>query len=120
MVDIGIEFMVGTFVTGADVVVGQSAGIVERAVAGVAACSSIVANNAQVQGIAVFFSIKTEGSQFVLQLAVIVAVGCRQIAAAGIHEWRTAVDAEGFRSAHGVQNVVEAAQGIIHQAVADA
>ena len=37
MVDVGIEFMVGAFVTGADVVVGQSAGIVQCTVAGVAA-----------------------------------------------------------------------------------
>ena len=77
MVDIGIEFMVGAFVTGADVVVGQSAGIVQCAVAGVAACSPAVADNAQVQGIAVFFSIKTKGPQFILQLTVVVAVGCR-------------------------------------------
>ena len=84
MVDVGIEFMVGTFVTGADVVVGQSAGIVEGAVAGVVACSPAVADNAQVQGITAFFGVDAEGPQFILQLAVVVAVGCRQIATAGL------------------------------------
>ena len=55
MINICIEFMISTFVANIDIVVSQSAGIIQRAVTSIAAHTSAVANNAQVQSVTVFF-----------------------------------------------------------------
>ena len=48
MINICIEFMVSTFVANIDIVISQSAGIIQRAVTGIAAHTSAVANNADI------------------------------------------------------------------------
>ena len=80
--------------------------------------SSAVANNAQVQGVTVFFSTAAKRPQFILQLPVIVTISRCQIVTAGIDKRRTAVDTEGLGPADSVQNIIKTAQTIIHQTVA--
>ena len=118
MINICIEFMISTFVANIDIVVSQSAGIIQRAVTSIAAHTSAVANNAQVQGVTVFFSTAAKRPQFILQLPVIVTLIPCQIVTSGIDKRRTAVDTEGLGPADSVQNIIKTAQTIIHQTVA--
>ena len=120
MVDIGIEFMVTALGIAAGIVIGQLPHIIQSAVACIAGRAFDIAHDAGMQRITVFFSIDTKDAQLILQLPVIVAVDCRQIIGRSIHQWRSAVDTEGFSPADRVQDIIKAAQGIVHQAIADA
>ena len=120
MVDVGIEFMVTALGIAAGIVIGQLTHVIQSAVACIAGRTFDITNNADMQRITVFFSIDTKDAQLVLQLPVIVAVDCRQIIGRSIHQRRSAVDTEGFGTADSVQDIIKAAQGVVHQAVADA
>ena len=72
------------------------------------------------QRITVFFGIDAKGAQLIFQLAVIVAINCRQMLRSSIYQRRTAVNAESFSPADSVKDIIKAAQRIIHQAIADA
>ena len=120
MIDVSIEFVIAAFRVAAGIVIGQMSCIIQGAVACIAGRAFDIAHNAGMQRITVFFSIDTKYAQLILQLPVIVAVDCRQIIGRSIYQRRSAVDTEGFGSADRVQDIIKAAQGVVHQAIADA
>ena len=67
-----------------------------------------------------FFGIDAKGAQLIFQLAVIVAINCRQVIRSSIYQRRTAINAESFSPSDRVKDIIKAAQRIIHQAIADA
>ena len=85
MVDVSIQFLETALVSACIIIIRKHTPIIKRTVTCITVAANAPAQNAHMHGIAGFSIAVTKKSVFILQLAMVIAIGRCHIAAAAVH-----------------------------------